>query len=43
MTPLFLSLAFVMEFVRGDKLSELPVKTVTVIEFSGTQCGPCIR
>src|SRR4029079_17593942 len=32
-----------MEFVRGDKLSELPLKTVTVVEFSGTQCGPCIR
>jgi thiol-disulfide isomerase/thioredoxin len=32
-----------MEFVRGDKLDALPAKTVTVIEFSGTQCGPCIR
>jgi hypothetical protein len=32
-----------MEFVRGDKLDALPAKTVTVIEFSGTQCGPCIK
>lgn len=32
-----------MEFVRGEKVEALPEKAVTVVEFSGTQCAPCIK
>jgi hypothetical protein len=32
-----------MKFVRGDAVKELSRGTIYVIEFSGTQCGPCLK
>jgi tetratricopeptide (TPR) repeat protein len=32
-----------LTFVRGDAVKELSKGTVYVVEFSGTQCGPCLK
>jgi hypothetical protein len=32
-----------MKFVRGDAVAELSARTIYVVEFSGTECVPCLK